>query len=92
MAFLPERSVVSRKKRNKKRNKDRTERRMMEPGVNFTNILQAAFTRADPKSAKKLLNLTVYFALLGPARVKAARRMLVKWSQTDPRGENEVLK
>ena len=23
------------------------------PGVNSTNILQAAFTRADPKSAKK---------------------------------------
>ena len=48
------------------------------PGVNFTNILQAAFTRADPKSAIKLLNLTVFFALLGSASVKAARRTLVK--------------
>ena len=48
------------------------------PGVNFTNILQAAFTRADPKSAKKLLNLTVFFALSGSAGVKAARRTLVK--------------
>ena len=27
---------------------------------------------------KKLLNLTVFFALLGSARVKAARRLLVK--------------
>ena len=34
-------------------------------GVNFTNVLRAAFTRADPKSAKKQLNLTDIFALLG---------------------------
>jgi len=47
-------------------------------GVNFTHVLRAAFTRADPKSAIKLLNLTVFFALLGSARVKAARRTLVK--------------
>ena len=31
-----------------------------------------------PKSAKKLLNLNVFSALLGSARVKAARRMLLK--------------
>ena len=48
------------------------------PGVNFTNVIRAAFTRADPKSAKKLLKLTVFFVLLGSARVKAAGRMLVK--------------
>ena len=48
------------------------------PWVNFTNILRAAFTRADPQSAKKLLNLTVFFALLGSGRVKAACRTLVK--------------
>ena len=30
------------------------------PAVNFTNILQAAFTHSDPKSAIKLLNLTVF--------------------------------
>ena len=48
------------------------------PRVNFTNILQAAITRTDPKSAIKLLNLTVFFALLGSAGVKAACRMLVK--------------
>ena len=48
------------------------------PGVNFTNVLRAALTRADPKSAIKLLNLTVVFALLGSTSVKAARRMLVK--------------
>ena len=40
--------------------------------------LRTAFTLADPKSALKLLNLTVFFALLGSACVKAAHRMLVK--------------
>ena len=48
------------------------------PGVNFTSIQRAAFMSADPKSAKKLLDLTVFFALLGSAHIKAARRMLVK--------------
>ena len=48
------------------------------PAVNFTSILQAAFTRKDPKSAIKLLNLTVFFAFLGSLRVKAAGRILVK--------------
>ena len=47
-------------------------------GVNFTNILRAAFTLADPKSVKKLLDLTVFFALLVSASVQAARRMLMK--------------
>ena len=47
-------------------------------GVNFTNILRAGFMCADPKSAIKLLNLTVFFALLGSSCVKSARRMLVK--------------
>ena len=42
--------------------------------------LHAAFTCADPESAKgkKLLNLTVFFTLLGSASVKAVRKMLVK--------------
>ena len=34
------------------------------PRVNFTNILRAAFMLADPKSAKKLFDLTVFFVLL----------------------------
>ena len=42
-------------------------------GVNFTDVLQAAFTCADPKSTTKLLNLTVFFGRLGSAGVKAAR-------------------
>ena len=47
-------------------------------GVNFTNVLPAALTRADPKSAKKTVKLSSFIALLGSARVKAACRTLVK--------------
>ena len=46
--------------------------------VNFTNILQAVFTRADPKSAEKTVKLSSFFALLGSSRVEAAHRTLVK--------------
>ena len=48
------------------------------PGVNFTNVLRVAFTPADLKSAIKLHNMTVFFALLGSVGVKATRRTLVK--------------
>ena len=47
-------------------------------GFNFINVLPAAFTHVDPKSAKKLLDLTVFFALLGSLCVKAACRTLMK--------------
>jgi len=53
-------------------------------GFNFINILLAALAHADPKSAKKTDNLTVFLMLLGSAHVKAARRMLLKL----PRGFN----
>jgi len=45
---------------------------------NFINILQADFGLRDPESAKKTYNLTVFFALLGSACVKAAHKRLVK--------------
>jgi len=48
------------------------------PGFNFTNILHTAFTRPDPKSAKKTDNLTIYFALLLSAYIKSAHKMLTK--------------
>jgi len=34
------------------------------PGANFINVLRAAFTHADSRSAKKTDNLTVFFALV----------------------------
>ncbi len=50
------------------------------PGVNFFNILHTAFALVDPKSVKKIDNLTVFFTLLGSASVKAVRRTLMKLS------------
>ena len=50
-------------------------------GVNFTKILQAAFTCADPKSAKKMFKLSSFIVLLEYVRIKAARRTLVKLTQ-----------
>ena len=53
---------------------------MYNPWVNFTNILQAAFTLTDPKRAKKTVKLSSFLALLGSACVKATRRTLVKFT------------
>ena len=47
-------------------------------GVNFINVLRAAFALEDPKSAKKTVKLSSFIALLGSGRVKAARRTLVR--------------
>jgi hypothetical protein len=52
----------------------------LSPVVNFTNILWPAFTRADPKCAKRYWQLGWIFMLLGSAVVKAARKMVVKFS------------
>jgi len=50
----------------------------MNSGVNFINVLRAAFTRADNRSVKNTDDLTVFFTLLGSARTKAARKTLMK--------------
>jgi len=47
-------------------------------GVNFTYILQVAFTHADPERAKKTDNLTVFFMLLGSLGIKALLKTLKK--------------
>jgi hypothetical protein len=43
-------------------------------------FMHPAFILADPKSAKKTDNLTVFFAPLGSAHLKAARRTLMKFT------------
>jgi len=48
-----------------------------EPGVNFINILRAAFTHTDPKSAKKTVKLSVFFMLFGSVHSKAASGTLM---------------
>jgi len=50
----------------------------MTPGVNFINVLRAAFTCADPESVKILYNFTVFFMLLGLTCAKAACKTLMK--------------
>jgi hypothetical protein len=52
----------------------------MRVGVNFTNVLRKAFMHVDPKSIKKIDNLTVFFTLLGSSSEKAERRTLMKLS------------
>jgi hypothetical protein len=51
---------------------------MATTGIDFTNILHPAFTHVDPKSIKMTDELTVFFALLGSACIKAACEMLMK--------------
>ena len=46
-------------------------------GVNFTNILQAAFMLVDSESVKKIDNLTVIFTHLGSVCLKSACKMLM---------------
>jgi len=43
-------------------------------GLNFINILQAAFMHADSKSAEKAVKLSVFFTLLGSIHMKALRK------------------
>jgi len=47
-------------------------------GVDFINILRAAFTFKDPKSVKNTIKPSVFFVLLGSAGIKASHKMLVK--------------
>jgi len=48
------------------------------PGVNFIKILCTSFMLVDPKSIKKIDNLSIFFMLLGSAHVKAVCRTLMK--------------
>ncbi len=41
------------------------------PRVDLTNVLHKVFTPTDPKSAKKINNLTVLFVLFGSVLAKA---------------------
>jgi len=50
------------------------------PGINLTNILQAALTHADPKNADTLIDK--FFALLGSENEKATRKHI---DEIDPR-------
>jgi len=47
------------------------------------NLLKAAFTSLDLKNAKMTIGVTVFFELLGSARVKAACKTLIKLTSVD---------
>jgi len=47
-------------------------------GLNFINVLCTALMRADPKSIKKTVKLSIFFKLSGSTGIKAARKMLLK--------------
>ncbi len=49
-----------------------------QPGVNFINVLQADFMRADPESVKMTVKLSIFFAISGSLHVKAGHRTLMK--------------
>ncbi len=57
---------------------DSSFRFLTKPWANFINFLPAAFALADPKSAKKTDNLTVFFVPLGSAHLKVAHRTFMK--------------
>ena len=63
-------------------------------GVNFINVFMGRFYTCRSQTRKKLLELTVFLALLGSASVKAARKMLVKLSQgvSQPRVSSRILR
>jgi len=48
------------------------------PGVNFTNILQAALTCSDPESAKKTVKLSVFIEHSVSACIKGESKTLMK--------------
>jgi hypothetical protein len=54
------------------------EKAFLRAWVDFTYVLCTAFMLVDPKSVKKIDNLTVFFTLLGSAHAKAASKMLMK--------------
>ena len=56
-------------------------------GSNFTNILGAAFTPADPKCAKMPVNSSNFFLFSGSAGVKAASKHV---DEIDPRRRFKV--
>ena len=47
-------------------------------GVNFINTFTSSFYTCRSQKCKKLLDLTVFFVLLGPVSVRAACKMLMK--------------
>jgi len=67
-------------KKNIRPNADHKTLVKLSTGVDFINVLHAAFTLEDPKSTKNTVKLSFFFVfvLLGSVHVQAAHKMLVK--------------
>ena len=50
----------------------------LQPGFNFITVFMPSFYKCRSQKGKKLLDLTVFLALLGSVCVKAACEMMVK--------------
>ena len=50
----------------------------MRYGVHFINVFRHSFYLSRSRKCKKLLDLTVFFVLLGSASIKAAHKIMVK--------------
>jgi len=55
----------------------------LSPGLNFISVLCTVFMRADPKSVKKTVKLSIFFTLSGSMSVKAVVRTLMKLTPDD---------
>ena len=69
---------ISTTKGNKKRGQNEIHHIYWKSGVNFINVFTRSFYTSRSQRRKKLLDLTLFFALTGSAIVKAARIMMVK--------------
>jgi len=64
---------------------------MLRAGVNFINVLRAAFMCADPESIRTQPTRQYHFTLLGSGRVNAARKTLMKLTPS-PDVKNQMEK
>jgi len=77
--------------RSQKHKKSSVSLALLRSGVNFINIQRTAFMLVDPKSVKNIDNLTVFFTLLGSASVKSVCRMLMKLSPALVKAARKML-
>ena len=60
-------------------------------GVNFIDMSMRCFLDRRSQKGKKLLELTVFFALLESLRAKAARKLLVELTPIPPSSKNKNI-
>ena len=74
------------RERRRRRERDRCQKHKMcklekKEGVNFINVFTRSFYARRSQKRKKLLHLTIFFALLGSGWIKVAHKKLMKLTQ-----------